>query len=230
MKAVSREQAVAVMATLMANVDWNELDGKLLQDEVFADPKDAGKRFTQFLKNGAKAVVTVVASFVLKLASSFDSTEFIGKGWSVWKGPADGNGLEGDEDRDVREDDLAEIDWSHVEFETCLKEGESCITGEEKFCRLKKSGKICYGGRAFLSLWKDYQEKGESSVLENLYRTKGITYVDFFGLILRTSDGYRRVLYLFRRDGGRWGWGYYWLDRGWSCRNFSAVSAQVSSN
>jgi hypothetical protein len=216
MKAVSREQAVAVMAVLMSNIDWDELDGELLQKEVVTKPKEAGKRCTQFLKNGAMAVICSAGSFVLKLVDAFNHTEFLGRDWKVTE-------------RDEREDSLTEVDWSKVDYETCLKDGEPLIAGEEKLKRLKAGFKIRHGGRAFLSLWKDYQEKGETSVLEKLYKAKGITYVDFFGLVLQTPGGYRRVLYLYRYAGGGWYWFCGWLDRDWDAGNFSAVS-QVSSS
>ena len=216
MKAVSREQAVAIISALMSNVDWDELDGEELQREVVAVPKEAGKRFTQFLKNGAKTVVNVITPFTLKLVDKFNHAEFLGNNWSV---------VECDE----REDSLTEVDWNEVEFETCLKDGESRIIGEEKLKCLKAMDKIRHGGRSFLTLWKDYQEKKEASVLEQLYKIKGITYIDFFGLVLQAPDGDRGVLCLCRDDGGAWSWYCSWLGSGWGSGSFSAVS-QVSSN
>lgn len=76
---------------------------------------------------GLRLVVRGLAKIVLeyfKLAcdKSFSPTEFIGQGWTVWKGSADGNGLEGDEDRDVREDSLSVIDWEQVLLEDHLQE------------------------------------------------------------------------------------------------------------
>lgn len=224
-------QAYEVLSLLANRIErWLPgLDKDRLQEEVIKDPERMAKSFGEFLRNGARAVIIVVASFVLKLVSCFSPSDFIGEDWTVWKGPANGNGFVGDEDRDVREDNFSEIDWSKAEFTTCLEDGEPRITGEEKLCRLKKSGEIRYGGRAFLSLLKDYQENGESSVLENLYRTKGIKYVDFFGLIIRAPNGSRNVLYLYRFGGGMWGWSYFWLVFKWGDKGFSAVS-QVSSN
>src|SRR3989344_4756087 len=52
--------------------------------------------------------------FKLACDKPFSPAEFIGKEWTVWKGPADGNGLGGEEDRDTREDTLSAIDWEQV--------------------------------------------------------------------------------------------------------------------
>ncbi|MFA5318566.1 MAG: hypothetical protein WC323_03790 [Patescibacteria group bacterium] len=51
------------MATLAVNTNWNEVDfgASGLQDLVIRNPKEAGRQFTAFLKNGGR--VTVVASF-----------------------------------------------------------------------------------------------------------------------------------------------------------------------
>ncbi|MDD2731817.1 MAG: hypothetical protein PHI53_01325 [Candidatus Pacebacteria bacterium] len=230
MKAVSREQAVAVMAVLMSNVDWDELDGKALQDEVIADPKGSGRRFTQFLKNGAKTAT--VTSFPLKLAPSFNLAKFIGEDWSVWKGPANGNGLEGEEDRDVREDSLTAIDFEKLILETNLQTGEISISGEEKLRRLKEGKNIRLGARAFLALWNDYQAhkaegKPQESVLEKLRRSKNMTCIHFFGTILRGLDGTRRVLYLYF-DGRERDWCYDWLGNHWSAGCPSALLASVN--
>ncbi len=112
---------------------------------------------------------------ILKLTDNFDPIKSIGDNWSIWRGLVDDNGTEGEEDRDVREDNLTEVDWSKVLFETMLlNDGEIRITGEEKLCRLKKTDSILLGGRAFLSLWQDYQKNKESSVLERLRKTRNI--------------------------------------------------------
>mgnify|MGYP001565318935 FL=1 len=116
----------------------------------------------------------------------------------MWRGPKTRNGLEGDEDRDQREDALIEVDFNKVLFEIYLKEGETVIEGEEKPLRLIESGKIRLGGRTFLELWLDYQVNKENSILEGLYWTQKITYLDFFGLILRNPHGRRYVLSLSR--------------------------------
>lgn len=203
-------QSHNLVSVLANNVCWDELDAEAIQ-QIIDKPQEAGRQFTQFLKNGGKAVICLVASFVLKLVDAFSHTDFLGNDWSVVE-------------RDEREDGFKEMDWSKVDYETCLKEGETVITGEEKLKRLKAGGKIRLGGRAFLTLWNDYQEKKEASVLEQLYKTKGMTYVDFFGLLLQTPVGRRGVLCLCRVNGGIWNWHYRWFGHDWAARDFSAVS------
>jgi hypothetical protein len=161
--------------------------------------------------------------FKLACDQPFSPAEFIGQGWTVWKGPANGNGLEGDEDRDVREDDLSVIDWDQILLETHLQGEETSVHGEEKLRCIIASGNIQLGGKAFLSLWEDDQANRKNSVLEKL-RRKGVTRIYFFGLRLRNPDGNRCVLCLYWYD-GRWSWDYDWLGNRWGDRSPSAVLA-----
>lgn len=178
-----------------------------------------------------KLVLVGLATIVrgaLKLACTkvFNPQGFIDKGWSVWKGSADGNGLKGEKDRDAREDGLTVIDWEQAIFETNLEKGESLVSGEEKLKRLKAGKNIRLGGKAFLSLWEDYQANKDSSVLERLRKAKNITLIYFFGTVLRGQDGGRLVLYL-SFDRGQWDWRYYGLVHDWSGVRPSASLASV---
>jgi hypothetical protein len=141
----------------------------------------------------------------LRLAANFNPAEFVGSDWAVWKGPTDGNGLNGVEDRDVREDLLTEVDIIDLLFEDCLQ-GDSLITRGLMIERAQKSGKVRLGGKTFLALWQDYQETGRDSFLEHLYKTRGISYLDFIGLVLRHPAGIRSILVLYRTHEGLWKW------------------------
>ncbi len=152
-------------------------------------------------------------------------SEFLDKGCSIWKGPVDGKGLEGEEDRDMREDALTTINWNKVIFETHLREEETSIRGEKKLKRAMASSNIQLGGRAFFSLWRDYQTNGENSVLEELRRNKDMMCIYFFGLCLRCPDGTRNVLYLrfrFSDIARGWEWHYDKLSNYYNYGHFSA--------
>jgi len=176
--------------------------------------------------------VAVIVRHCLKLALPrvFNPTEFIGKDWTVWKGPADGNGLEGDEDC-VPEPDV--MDFEQIVLETHLQQGKTSIHGEEKMhlARVGKNQQL--GGRAFLSLWKDWQKckadgKPEESILEKLRRAKKIgNVIYFFGLTLRYPISRRRVLCLYFNGEG-WYWDYNWLGNVWSAADPSASLASVN--
>ncbi len=227
-KAVSRGQALEVSGRVATQIDWDQLDGQKLQDEVIAlSPEEFGRKFTAFLKAGARF------SFGgLKVACvPFDPAKFLGEGWTFWRGPKDGDGLNGEEERDKASVVLTEVDFDKVDFLTCLEKDESQITGEEKLIRLQKLNRVPYGVNVSAGLWENYQscQDKADSILEKLYQQKGITYVDFFGDILRSPHGHRLVLYLYRRDDGSWYWHFGWLGRAWYGRFFSAASQQVSS-
>jgi len=148
------------------------------------------------------------------LTKPFDPAEFLGKGWQTWKGPVKGNGQSGEEDIDLRTLSLSEIEIAKFLFETCLREGEEMIPGEEKLRRLKeeKPGFIRFGGNVFLGLWLDYQVNKENSVLEWLFRNLKIGSMDFFGQILRHPSAVRQVLVLMRRGNNNWRWDTSWLE------------------
>lgn len=141
----------------------------------------------------------------------FNLAEFIGRRWGV---------AEPEETLD-----LAKLDFSWVRFETCLKHDEELIEGEEKLMRLRgmrDMGVVCLNSDAFHALWLDYQTRGENSILEWLRKNERVTYLDFFGLILKNPSGARFVLY-FYWSGGRWGWRYRWLGHRWDLSHRSAV-------
>lgn len=166
--------------------------------------------------------------FKLACDKPFSPAKFIGQDWTVWKGPANGNGLEGKEDRDVREDSLSVIDWNEVVLDAHLLKKETSVEGEEKLKRAIASGNIQLGGRAFISLWEDYQANRENSVLEKL-RCKGVTRIYFFGLRLRDPRGRRGVLCLYV-DGSEWYWYYLWLNNHWNADSPPYPSASLASN
>ncbi len=146
---------------------------------------------------------------ILSTVKTFDPVAFIGRDWKVIK-----------DESDKRTEAMTEVDFTRVNFETCLKDGETYITGEEKLKRLKEGGNILLGAETFLALW----EEKDHATLEWLYKEKGVTYLDFFGTILGRPDGRRCVLYLYRDDGG-WHWRCFWLGLGWRDRDFSVSLA-----
>lgn len=206
-------------------VEWGSVPCETAQSIIKGDAKSFANQFVRFLANGGR----VILGGLKVVTVPFDPVKFIGGGWAFWKGLKDGNGLEGEEERDKSSVALMEVDFDRAELLTCLEKGESSITGEEKLTRLKKLGRTIFGATVFAGLWQNYQscENKAESVLEKLYEQKGITYIDFFGDVLRNLYGYRFVLYLCRRVCGQWGWYYSRLDNDWLERGFSAVSQQV---
>jgi hypothetical protein len=210
------EQSHQIMAALATNTDWSKVkfDQAGLQKNIIRDPIRAGQAFVAFLNNGGRVMFEEPKILRINPVAAFHPTEFIGKGWTVWKGPADGDGLSGEEELDTHSSSLNEVDFSRVLFESCLKEGEPSIKGEEKLRRLKATGNIQFGGNVFLSLWFDYIANRENSCLEWLRRNRNITYLDFFGFVLRGPDGGRYVLCLYWLDSG-WSWNADWLGFDW---------------
>jgi hypothetical protein len=85
----------------------------------------------------------------------FNPAAFIGNAWTIWRGPADGTGLDGDEEQDERSLALTTIDLTTVRIETMLTEGERLITGEERLTRLKEKNHIRLDAKVFQTLWQN---------------------------------------------------------------------------
>lgn len=139
----------------------------------------------------------------------FDPEKFIGKGWKV--------------DEQVGKRTGGNLDAGQITRKDYLKSGESYINGEERLKRIKAApDDIQMDGEDFLAL---YEEKGQLT-LRWLYDTKGITWLSFWGIILRRPSGDRNVLYLCRHGGGSWDWSAYWVvDDDWNASDPSAVLA-----
>jgi len=213
-KAVSRGQALQTSARVATQVDWDKLDGDRLQVEVInLTPDEFGRRFTAFLKNGARFIIDPKV-FRISSTQPFNPNDFIGKGnWVV-------------EEQDERSLSIDELDLSKIQFEDNLKEDEIAINGEEKLVRLKAMEQVIrLGGNQCFALWQDYEANGENSGLEWLRRNLNITCMDFFGLILRHPNGGRYVFEL-SYDGKEWRISYIGLDHDWSVDSPSAVYAE----
>ncbi len=227
------------MATKVTGDQYYDLDGQLAeikrqlrqQGGYPYDPEKLKKCLQDAIEGRFERVVFMDRPKTIP-TKPFDSAVFLGEGWATWKGSPDGDGLSGEEDVDPRGIALAEINISKLVFETNLKKGEKSIKGEEKLRRQKEmTGLIRHGGNTFLGLWEDYQANKENSIIEWLYRTYKITFLDFMGQVLRGPYGDRSVLCLYRRSGGEGRWDFHWLDNDWSAGNSSAceqVSAQDS--
>jgi len=216
------------MAALSTNVDWAKVrfEGSNLQELLIRDPARAAEQFTAFLNNGAKLIIGEPKVITIDRSQPFDPVAFkgLGKGWTIWKGPIDGDGLKGEEEQDSRALAITNLDLTKIRFETGLKSGENRIKGETKLARLKEAGHTRLDAKVFLTLW----ENQHLIPLQWKEQTNGeTTYVFFDGTVLRDPRGDRFVLCLCWSDGG-WRWGCLWLGRGWSANGPSAVLASES--
>jgi len=147
-------------------------------------------------------------SRILKLGATLIPATFIGQGWK-----------EVTEDTDPRAEALTELDLDKVSFVTTLKNGESSITGEERLKRLKASGQVRLGGKAFMACWNNRHLLPESWKKDE---SGNIRVITFDGLTLQGSSGGRCVLSLYWH-GSEWNWYYNWLDNDFAAHRQSAV-------
>jgi hypothetical protein len=151
----------------------------------------------------------------------FDSASFIGSGWAIWRGQADGKGLDGEEQQDDRSLALTEVDFARAHFETCLVEEETNITGEERLARLREMDLI----RADANIGAALINEPGQTTLKWLYETHGVTWFELPGTELRRPGGGRCFLCLYRRGAGQWRWDYGWLFNVRNARNPALVFA-----
>ncbi len=156
-------------------------------------------------------------------STPFNPAEFIGNGWTIWRGPADGDGLSGEEDQDERSLALTEIDPAAIFLETCLRDREDRITGEETIRRLKAAERIRLDAGIFSVFLENHMRiPKEWKKKTNGYRT----FIFFNGTTLRSPWGYRYTLYLCFHD-REWFWRYDRLGNDRSADDPSAVLASI---
>ena len=207
---------------------WDEECGTPAELNSFAENNALVRGLLTILRGGAVVkplIVEAAPRCILPINRSkpFNPAEFIGVGWSIWRGPANGNGLEGEEERDLRSAVLNELDLNQVQLVTCLKRGESVTIGKERIKRLKADGRVRLDENAFKAFW----ENREQLPARFKERVNGnIQFIFFDGVMLRGPDGDRCTLYLcFVGVCGSWSWSYGWLGDGRDASGPSAVLA-----
>ncbi len=207
---ITPDQSQQVVAALATNVDWKSIDFEKheLQNAIIRNPVRAGKQFELFLKNRARFVT---GDPRLIMAKPFDPAEFLREGWTTWRGHADGDGLSGEEDIDSRAVAFTAVKPAEFIFES-PKEDEIVITIEAELLRLKKKTDfVRFSCNVLLSLWIDYENGAEDSILEWICKNFGIHSMTFFGQVLRDPDGKRGILFL-AKGMSSWYWQCRWLD------------------
>jgi hypothetical protein len=209
---ITVDQSHQVVATLVTNTTWEEIDfeGAGLQNLVIRNPKEAGRQFTAFLKNGGRVIVGEPRIIPIDRTAPFDPVKWLGQGWTI-------------EEQDKRSLALEQVDLANVRLEHMLKKDESWIKGDEKLKRLKKAGYIRLDAKVFQTFWENQALIPESWKEKTNGNT---TFIFFDGTILRDPYGSRYVLYLYWRD-GRWHWSCHWLEGCWNVIYPSAVLASI---
>ncbi len=226
MTEVTRGQLAEFGARVLTQTNWGVVDGRRFQDKVInLSPEEFGRRLTLLIQNDCQ--LAFGSPPALQLPAAFNLTDLFGNNsLTIWRGDKDGKGLEGPEEI-YESAGFSELRAEKMFFEHFLNDGENVVGGELKLVRANESGRLLLGGRSCVALWLDYKAKGENSVLEWLRKNKGITWMDFPGLVLRHSNGYRYMLFLYF-NGRSWNVNCHWLNHDWNRNDLSAVLEQVS--
>jgi len=208
---ITVNQSHQVMATLVTNIDWRGIDFKEtgLQDMVIRNPKEAGRQFAAFLKNGCRMGIIGAKIISIDRTVSFDLVKFLGERWTI-------------EEQDERSLLLTQVDLAKVQFEHMLKFEESCISGEEKLKRLKEMGHIRLDAKVLQTLWNNQHLIPERWKEKTKDKT---TCIFFDGSIFRNSSNCWRYVLLLSWQFGQWRWDYCRIDYNCYINHYSIVLA-----
>jgi hypothetical protein len=206
-KPVSIDQSHNLISVLANNVNWEALDGDMIQ-RIINNPQKAGADFTAFLKNAARLQTSLPRVIKIDRAKPFNPAEFIGMGWSI-------------AEEDDRSLELSEVDLSSVRFEQMLETEETWVKGEEKLRRLKEARPVRIDAKVFQTLWENQHLIAESWKDEANDKT---TFIFFDGTVLQCPDGHRYVLCLYWYS-GQWYWSPRCLELDWNALSPSAILA-----
>ncbi len=141
-----------------------------------------------FIRKGT--VIMAISMHTLRCRDSINLSEFFPRHWSPCPISAG-----------ERHPKILELDWARVQFANYLIGDETSITAGEKFRRQQAARHVRFGGNVFLSLWRDYTDHKGVSILEWLYRSRGVAFLDFSALVLvDPTNGNRCVPCLCRSE------------------------------
>lgn len=219
-KAITGGQARSLIASFSVDTPWDEISTDI-QPFIELPPMERGELFAAFVRNGCRLIVGDPKVITVDRSTPFNPAEFIGTGWSFWRGPADGDGLEGEPEQDSRSLALTEVDVSKILLEAQLKARETYTTGEERLKRLVAAGRIRLDLGVFKTLWDN-----KTLIPARFKEMTGgnTTYIFFDGQVLRGPYGGRCTLDLYWHD-GEWRWHCHWLGGDRYANRPSAVLA-----
>lgn len=201
-KRISSRQVRSLIASFTIDTPWEEIEADA-QSFIEFPPEQKGIIFATFIANNFQ-IKNAGEQKTIK-AKLFNPVKFLGSGWSIWKGPADGDGLSGDEDVCPKASAIKEVELSKVIFKNCMNGDEERISVKEGIDRLNESDDFTgFGLGIFLGFWEDYQIHREFSVLERLHQDFGVWELYFPGTILRNPNGERIIIFLGRTEEGVW--------------------------
>lgn len=209
MKAPTRGQVTEMIARFATQVNWDAIDGDVLQRQFISlPPKEFGERFNVLLKNGGRGSIGEPKVIPIDRTNPFDPVPFIGNDSSIVEVEQDKRSLK-----------LFGVNLTKVKLQTTLKTGEKMVTVEEILKCLIASGVILLDAKVFQTLWENKALIPES--WKQLIDGK-TTFVLFPGTVLRDSDSRGFVLCLFWFC-GEWSWSCLWLGSGCGANSLSAV-------
>ena len=138
-------------------------------------------------------------SMILDCSITFDPSKFpkLGPDWKSFL-------------QDERSRDLTTVDFSLA----CFRKRFPRMAGWEKYLRLGRDVDVMLGGNHLQALLKDYEARGEESVLECLRYTRHVTHFSLFGQLIEAPGSCICSLSLqYESREQVWNMGTDWLSR-----------------
>lgn len=218
---VSPGQSWEFMSGIATHIPWGQMSSFKIQ-QIMSEPgwqERVARRMMQQIEHNFPAFPEA-GSNILKLDNRlFGPAEFIGHGWTIWKGPEDGDGLYGKEEQDERSLALSEVNLTDVYLRTMLENHEGQVSYATWLERLKRSGLIRLDAKVFQTFWEN------QNLIPERWKEKTnghTTYIYFDGTILRDPGGLRHIIFLCW-TGMAWRWRTVWAGHDFHLGCFSAV-------
>lgn len=194
---------------------WLSVDTVRLQEQVIKHPDRFAQSFVEFVENQSRLIdderkvfrldPLPLRLFWVNRSIPCDVSKLLGPDFTIWRGPKEGSGLEGEEEQDVRSLVNDEINLSKISFKDCCKPEENKITGEQRLSRLKEDYPHLI--RLDAQFAKALLAEPGQFTLADIRVKYGKTEFDFPGTVIRDSRGYRYCISL-SWNGGVWSCGY----------------------
>ncbi|OGZ68999.1 MAG: hypothetical protein A3D44_00345 [Candidatus Staskawiczbacteria bacterium RIFCSPHIGHO2_02_FULL_42_22] len=166
-----------------------------LESSISQAPKTAISQGQMLFGGITSATIAAMARSVVCIdRSRCFNPIFLGKDWTIWQGPPDGDGMVGQEDQDSRSLAITQLDLSKIVLETTLQDNELSIDGEKKLMRLKAVGHIIRLDAGILMALLQNREAVPASWAKSVHGKTSNIFFD--GTVLRSPEGFRCTLCL----------------------------------
>lgn len=195
---VTKEQISQLVDRVALNTVWSKVSQQDAQYTIDLSASEFGQRMAYFFQAGMPDVRNLVQGPLIFTVEDCDISSFLGDGFDYWRGIRASNGIKGMRDETDEAAKMVYCDARKIISKSYYQDDDDNVDGETLIKRAELSENILLGIRHCYSLWREYKGNTTMSILEYLYKEKGIDFVYFSGTILRNPYGKRAIACLYR--------------------------------